>query len=206
MSIKTIYQADLSDVIETGKAITKDEAEKLFTFFQNCTVFRWADANNDCEDRANALCMILDKWKVQNGKSWVFSGYVFNKPGYLTNLWKYHVAALIPVKEENVMFYYVIDPATCQSLIRLEDWADNITSNPYSYYVIKNGKYYIFHSRHIKKDNWYKRNKRNYNWTMQGLSGINGLSSQGKAHLAFNKRRVMKTELLFKELLNSNHL
>ena len=35
---------------------------------------------------------------------------------------------------------------------------------------------------------------------MQGLSGINGVSSKGKAQLSFNKKKVLKTERLFKEL------
>jgi hypothetical protein len=198
--IKTLYSTALSDEIETDKAITKEQAEKLFALFKDNTIFRWQDANNDCEDRANAICILLDEWKIQNGKGWIFSGYVFKKTGYLKNLWKYHVAALLPVREDEKISYYIIDPATSGALVTIEDWAANITDNPHTYYLIKKGDYYIFHSRKIEKDNWYKRNKRNYNWTMQGLSGINGVSSKGKAQLAFNKKKILKTASLFKEL------
>jgi hypothetical protein len=200
LNIKTLYDQALSDEIETDKVITKEQAEKLFTFFKDCPTFRWPDANNNCEDRANAICILLDEWKIQNGKGWVFSGYVFKKTGYLKNLWKYHVAALLPVQEGVAINYYIIDPATSGKLVLIEDWAANITDNPHSYYLIKDGNYYIFSPGKIEKDNWYKRNKRNYNWTMQGLSGINGVSSKGKAQLSFNKKKVLKTERLFKEL------
>ncbi|HWH62722.1 MAG TPA: protein-glutamine glutaminase family protein [Ginsengibacter sp.] len=202
MILKTLYDHSLSDIAETDKAITKQEAEKFFIFFKNCKPFRWTDANNNCEDRANAVCILLDKWNIQNGKGWAFSGYVFKKIGYLKNLWKYHVAALLPVKEEGKINYYIIDPATSDKLVTIADWAANITDNPHSYYLIKNGNYYIFNAKKIEKNNWYKRNKRNYNWTMQGLNGINGVSGKGKAQLAFNKNRVVKTKKIFEELKN----
>ena len=200
MITKTLYTQALSDKIKTDRAITKEQAEKLFTFFKDSATFRWSDANNNCEDRANAICILLDEWGIQNGKGWVFSGYIFKKTGYLKNLWKYHVAALLPVQEGATINYYIIDPATSGKLVLIEDWAANITDNPHSYYLIKDGNYYIFSPGKIEKDNWYKRNKRNYNWTMQGLSGINGVSSRGKAQLSFNKKKVLKTERLFKEL------
>ena len=200
MILKSLYDESLSDEIEPGTAITKEKGEKLFTFFKNCPAFRWQDANNNCEDRANAICILLDEWKIPNGKGWVFSGYIFKKIGYLKNLWKYHVAALLPVQEPTAINYYIIDPATENALVSIEEWASNITDNPHGYYLIKKGSYYIFNPSKIEKDNWYKRNRRNYNWTMQGLSGINGVSGIGKAQLAFNKKKILKTVKQFKEL------
>jgi Glutaminase len=198
--IKTLYEHALSDVIDTANPVTKEQAERLFTFFSSSALFRWNDANNNCEDRANALCMLLDEWKIPNAKGWVFSGYIFNKIGYLKNMWKYHVAALLPVKEGELVNFYIIDPATSPTLSLVADWAANITDNPHSYYILKKGDYYIFNAGKIEKDNWYARNKRNYNWTMQGLSGINGVSSKGRAQLAFTKKRLSRTGKLFKEL------
>ncbi len=192
----------MSDEIKSDKVISKREAEKIFTFFRDNPLFRWSDANNNCEDRANAICILLDEWGISNGKGWVFSGYVFKKIGYLKNLWKYHVAALLPVQEEKDINYYIIDPATSPAIIKIEDWAANVTDNPHSYYIIKDGDYYIFNAGKIEKYNWYKRNKRNYNWTIQGLSGINGVSATGKAQLAFSKNRLLKTKKLFRELKN----
>ncbi len=206
MILKTLFDQALSDEIETDKRITKTVAETLFTFFKECKTFRWQDANNDCEDRANAICLLLDEWKVPNAKAWVFSGYVFNKIGFLKNLWKYHVAAAIPIEKDGQINYYIIDPATNDDLTDIKDWAANVTDNPHSYHLVKKGHYYIFNEKKIKKDNWYKRNKGNYNWTMQGLSGINGISSKGKAQLAFLKNKVRKTKKDFKELKYQNPL
>ncbi len=206
MNLKTLFVQALADEIETDKAIEKSGAHTLFTFFKECKTFRWQDANNDCEDRANAICLLLDEWKVPNAKAWVFSGYMFNKIGYLKNLWKYHVAAAIPLKEDGQISYYIIDPATNNCLTLLADWAANVTDNPHSYHLVKKGQYYIFNEKNIKKNNWYKRNKGNCNWTMQGLSGINGLSSKGKAQLAFLKNKVRKTKKEFNELRYKNPL
>ncbi|MDQ6763231.1 MAG: protein-glutamine glutaminase family protein [Bacteroidota bacterium] len=206
MILKTLFDNSLSDEIKTYNSISKAGAEKLFTFFKECKTFRWQDANNDCEDRANAICLLLDEWKIPNAKGWVFSGYVFHKIGYLKNLWKYHVAATVPVMENEEVTYYIIDPATNEHITTVADWAADVTDNPHSYYLIKKGEYYIFNEKKIKKDNWYKRNKGNYNWTMQGLSGINGISSKGKAQLAFLKNKVRKTKKDFSELKNQNPL
>ncbi len=206
MILKTLFDQSISDEIGTGNSISKAEIEKLFSFFKACETFRWQDANNDCEDRANAICLLLDEWKIPNGKGWVFSGYVFNKIGYLKNLWRYHVAATLPLMENGEIVYYIIDPATNEHLTTVADWAANVTDNPHSYYIIKKGEYYIFNEKKIKKNNWYKRNKGNYNWTMQGLSGINGISSKGKAQLAFKKNKVRKTKKDFNELRYQNPL
>lgn len=200
MILKTLFDQALSDEPGIRNSINKTQAEKLFSFFKECKTFRWQDANNDCEDRANAICLLLDEWKIPNGKRWVFSGYVFNKIGYLKNLWRYHVAATVPVTEDGQIVYYIIDPSTNENLTTVVDWAANVKDNPHSYHLIKKGEYYIFNEKKIKKHNWYKRNKGNFNWTMQGLAGINGVSSKGKAQLAFAKNRVRKAKKEFNEL------
>jgi len=200
--LKTLFAQSLSEDIRSGLGIKKQDAEQLFLFFKNCSLFRWSDANNDCEDRANAICILLDEWKIPNYKGWVFSGYVFKKTGYLKNLWKYHVAAAIPVIEDTGTAVYILDPATTNELMEVEEWAANVTDNPHSYYFIKPGKVYIFPKK-IAKEPWYERNNRNYNWTIHGLSGINGVSSIGKAQLAFNKKKLLKTKQLFNELRKS---
>ncbi|MEO8860139.1 MAG: protein-glutamine glutaminase family protein [Ginsengibacter sp.] len=200
--IKSLFKAKISDLIDSKNALTTENAKAIFNFFDNSKLFRWQDANNDCEDRANAICILLDEWNIPNAKSWVFSGYMFKKKGYLENMWKYHVATILPVKENGQINFYAIDPATTKQLTLVQDWAENVTDNPYSYYVLKNGTYYIFDPHTIKKRNWSKRNKGNFNWTMQGLAGINGLSAKGKATLAFNKKKVIKATDSFMKLKN----
>jgi hypothetical protein len=203
--LKALYHHSLSDIIVTQSSISKKQADKIFQFFKNNPLFRWDEVNNNCENRANAICILLDEWNIPNAKGWTFSGYLLNKIGYLKNLWKYHVAAIIPVSEDAVINFYVIDPATSDILLPVADWAANITDNPHSYYFLKDSDFYIFNEVTIKKNNWYKRDRRNYNWTMQGLSGINGLSGKGKAQLTFYKDKIPSTKKAFELLRNSEH-
>lgn len=197
----TVFDTLLADECLAQKPLTIQEAQTVFDHFKNSPLFRWRDANNDCEDRANAACLLMDDWGIANCKAWVFSGD-FRKadPGTLTNIWNYHVAAALPVQTESGTAYFVIDPATSPGLISIEDWALQITSSGKSYHFVKGGHYYIFPSGFVTKENWYRRNRRNYNWTMQGLSGINGVSVKGKAQLAFCKCRVKQTAEAFKRM------
>lgn len=199
----TIYNIELSDVVPQEAFIEKGTAENLFFFFKENSLFRWQDANNDCEDRANSICILLDKWKVPNYKGWVFSGnFLVNKEGSLVNNWKYHVAAIIPVKEGDSLNFYVIDPATLPYADTILNWASNVTDVPFCHYLIKWNHYYIFPEKKICKDNWHEQNRQNFKWTIQGLSGINGVSKAGKAQICFNKNRIKKTEQRFKHLIH----
>ena len=200
-STTVLFEPSLSDDILITEILNKEKAEQLFQFFKECNVFIWKNANNDCEDRANAICILLDQWKVSNCKGWVFSGnFLAKSEGSLINTWNYHVAPLLPVKEGEVIKYYIIDPATSDTLEPVEDWAARVTHTPSNFYVIKEGENYIFPSGKIKKENWHKRNRQNFKWTMQGLAGINGVSKVGKAQIVFNKKRIQKTEKRFKDL------
>ena len=200
-NLKTRYEAFLSDVAINSKTIVKEEAEKIFTYFKTHPLFRWNNANNDCEDRANAICILLDEWQIPNFKAWVFSGaYLKKQEGFLVNLWNYHVATLLPVSENGTTVFYVLDPATSPVLEPIANWANNVTGIAWSYYLIKEGEYYIFPNEKICKDNWFKRNRRNYNWTLQGLAGINGVSKTGQAALAFKKSKVRKVKHHFRKL------
>lgn len=197
----TLVDPLLADDDPAVNALPLQTAQQIFDYFNASPLFRWSDANNDCEDRANAACLLLDKWGIANAKAWVFSGDFRKKEGgQLTNLWNYHVAAALPVAEKDKTVYCVIDPATSPKLIPVDQWALQITESGCSYHFIKRSDYYIFPNGVVTKDNWFARNKRNYNWTMQGLSGINGVSVRGKAQLAFKKSQPKKTEAAFKKL------
>lgn len=203
----TIYNILLSDGVPQDVFITKEKAEALFDFFKKHPLFRWTDANNDCEDRANAICMILDEWNVPNYKGWVFgSNYLAKENGCLINNWKYHVAAIVPVKENNGLNLYVIDPATLQKSSTILEWATNITDIPFSHYLIKWNQYYIFPEGRIERNNWHALDRQNYKWTIQGLAGINGVIKKGKAEIVFNKNRIANTKKRFKELLHNKPL
>ena len=105
--------------------------------------------------------------------------------------------------DKDVLNFYVIDPATLTAPDTILNWASNITDLPFGHYLIKYSRYYIFSHEKIERDNWFARNKQNYKWTIQGLSGINGVSKTGKAALSFNKNRIRKTEQKFIHLLKN---
>ncbi|MEJ7767418.1 MAG: protein-glutamine glutaminase family protein [Chitinophagaceae bacterium] len=195
----------LSDKVTPIKVLSYAEAEQLFDFFKKNPLFKWSDVNNNCENRAEAISLLLGEWNIVHFKAWVVSGSLIRKggSGYLANNWKYHVAAIVPVQEMNDVVYYVIDPATSGNLAMLADWAHSVTHEPFSYHLIKRGDQYIFKPGKIRKGKWYERSRQNYKWTMQGLSGINGLSSTGKAYLTFKKNKVQKTALKFDMLKKS---
>ncbi len=77
-----------------------NKPKQIFDFFKQHPLFHWNDANNDCEDRANAICILLSKWGIPNYKGWVFGGaYLKREEGSLVNFWNYHVAAALPILE-----------------------------------------------------------------------------------------------------------
>ena len=191
----------LSDIVLDTKTISKEQAQKIFDYFKNNPLFRWGNANNDCEDRANAICLLLTEWKIPNYKGWVFGGaYLKRQTGSLLNLWNYHVAVALPVQENGEIAFYIIDPATSPQLDHLSIWAEKVTDVSCSYYLIKDSSYYIFPPYQLFRDNWYRQNNQNFKWTIQGLAGINGVSKSGQAQLVFNKHRIKKTEKKFLRL------
>jgi hypothetical protein len=190
---KTRREAAMEDELSHKHIATKEEAQRLFNFFRDSRLLDWKHANNDCEDRANAICILLDAWGLPNSKGWVFSGDFLKKgTGRLQNLWNYHVAAAIPVQEKSGIHYYIIDPATLSQVETIETWSENITDNAFSYHLIKNSHYYIFNGESIRKENWHKRDKQNFKWTIQGLAGINGMAPKAKAMLCFCKHIIEK--------------
>jgi hypothetical protein len=200
----TIFDQLFSDVLTNQQTLSESEASRIFHYFKNNVLFRWRDANNDCEDRANAICILLDKWGIPNAKAWVFGGgYLRRDTGYLTNGWAYHVAAALPVAINEDVRYYVIDPATGNEMTEISEWASRITETPASYHLIKEGKIYIFNPASLAANAWHPRDRQNYKWTIQGLAGINGVSKAGKARLVFHKKLIADTEKKFKALLST---
>jgi len=199
---KTVFDSNLSDEITEDFFMSKEQADNLFDYFKTSSIFLWKDIHN-CEDRAEAIALLLTHWNIPHYKGWVFSGFFLKKQiGSLVNWWNYHVATALPVKENNTIVYYVIDPAHFNELATIADWANIVTLEANSYHIIKYANAYIFPTGIIKKSNWHLRNKQNLKWTMQGLAGINGVSITGKAQVAFNKHHVKRTIQKFNALKN----
>ena len=74
-----LFEQALSTDLNNDHLVSKTEAVLLFSYFMNSPLFRWKDKNNNCENRANAICILLDKWKITNNKGWVFSGSFLKK-------------------------------------------------------------------------------------------------------------------------------
>ena len=199
--IPTLFDYSLSDATDPANWMSKAEAEKVFSFFKGHPLFTWSASHNGCEARADAVCVLLQQWNIPNYKAWVFSGdYLKKHIGGLVQNWNYHVAPVLPVKENNLIIFYIIDPATAGTLQRMEDWAAGITQYPHSYHFIKLPHWYLFYQGTITATNWYDRNRQNRKWMIQGLAGINGLTTIGKAQLSFNKERIKRMVKAFGEL------
>lgn len=199
--IPTLFEYQLSDITDSTKTVSKQQAEIIMQFFAAQPLFTWTKSNNGCEARADAVCVLLQHWGIPHYKAWVFSGkYLKNHLGGLKQNWNYHVAALLQVMEEGEIVHYIIDPATSPALQTFYNWAAGITDYAHSYQLIKEPHWYIFSHKKITAHNWNKRNRQNRKWMIQGLAGINGLNARGKAALVFNKRRIKKTALAFEKL------
>jgi hypothetical protein len=203
-SLKSLLDPSLSEPVVADSGLSIKEVQELFLYFKEHPLFNWKNSLNDCEDRANAICILLDAWKIPNYKAWVFSGNFVNRPeGNLVNFWQFHVAALLKVSGEEEPQYLVLDPATLPSAGSIETWADGVTENFGSVHFITAGDYYIFRPGEMHHSNWHKRNWQNYKWTIQGLAGINGVSPKGKAQLVFCKEKIRETEKKFRELIRN---
>ena len=201
---------EISDSIFT----TKNKAKSYFDFFSNSDTFKWKeDLENNCEDRANAVSILLDEWGIPNYKVWIFNSSFLNKGksklcGDCPNsiCWGFHVATIIPYKENNKVKHIVIDPATLNSSNNISFWAKNITCSGTNYYLITDGNKYIWSKKgaEFSKETFWVRNEKNFKWTMQGLAGINGKSIGGKMSLLFGNKEVKKTKKKFNYLLKNN--
>ncbi len=199
--VPTLFDSVLSDTGFPEKTVSKKQAEQLFIFFKQHRLFNWKNANNGCEGRADAICVLLDEWDIPNYKGWVFGGaYLKNHVGELKQNWNYHVAAVVPVMQDGLVLHYVLDPATSNSLLLIEEWAAAITQLPHSYYFTRQSHWYIFPNKYISTSKWHSRNKQNRKWMIQCLAGINSLTATGKAKLCFNKIGLRNTLSAFKQM------
>jgi hypothetical protein len=201
----SIFEYSLSDELAEDWFVSKQVADKIFNYFRDSPLFLWQDIHN-CEDRAEAIAILLLNWGIPHYKAWVFSSYYLkNENGSLHNKWNYHVCLMLPVKDAATgnLDCYVIDPAHSNTLQKINSWADAITMEGSSYHFIKSGHTYIFPTGIIQQENWHFRNKQNFKWTIQGLAGINGVSNTGKAAVAFKKYKIRSTLKSFTALKNA---
>ena len=206
--VNTLYDFQLADDFAADMAVTPEVALALNRFFQTQHIFNWHHTHNFCEARAEAMSLLLTAWNIPHAKSWVF-GAAFLYPGYVGGLkynWNYHVAVALPVLQNGQREFWVIDPSTQANTQTVYQWADAVTLFPHSYHFVKLAQHYIFPTGKILRHNWHQRNFQNYEWVIQGLAGINGLTQSGKAALIFHKALLRKTRQHFKAVFLKNPL
>ncbi len=80
--IPTLFEYRLSDITDSNKTVSKQQAEAIMQFFATNPLFNWTNSNNSCEARADAICVLLEQWGIPHYKAWVFSGkYLHNHVG-----------------------------------------------------------------------------------------------------------------------------
>lgn len=210
-SQNTIFYSVESIQVDKSRIINEKSGANIFNYFKNSDLFEWGDENN-CEDRANAISILLENWDIPSYKVWVFSGTFLGKDkGELICVsgacWKYHVASAVPIQKGDSISFIVIDPATTKDPLPLNLWADNVTAKPHSYFLLTSGDRYIWTEKGINfnKSTFSKRTKKNYEWTMQGLAGFNGKKFKQwiKLRTKKGKRKVRRTQKKFERLKSS---
>jgi len=169
----------LSENLELNP-ICRQLADSLNKTFINSKSFDWTDRRNNCEDRANGVSILLDKWGISNGKAWCFSGKnakYKSRKGTLKG-WSYHVATFILVKENNLIDTLIIDPLTSNKLLSIREWSNEISNTKGNLYFITSNEKYQQNS--VSLNPTWKLSIDNYDNTLKGLTRYNNYSSRQK--------------------------
>ncbi len=191
--VPTLFEPLISNELLPQTSMSREDADKVFEALKNQPLIDWEASNNFCEARAEAVSILLRSSNVVHAKAWVFSGafLYWGNVGNLKNYWNYHVAIVLPVQGKNDIEWWVADPSLSKDgLMLVYHWAAEATAIPHSYYGIKPCEYYIFPDCNILTMQWHKSDRQNFEWTVEGLAGINGLTYTGKAQKAFLKPRI----------------
>lgn len=176
-------------------------ADSLNNTFIHSKSFDWTDRQNNCEDRANAVSILLENWGVSNGKAWCFGGKnakYKNGKGTLKG-WSYHVAAFVLVKRNNLIDTLIIDPLTSKKLLSINEWANEISSTKGNLYFITDNKKYQQNS--VSLNPTWKLSSANYDNTIKGLTRYNNFSSRQKRKTKkYYEKRIITVAKAFYEL------
>jgi hypothetical protein len=194
-----VYPMLCEPVAESG--LCRAKADFIFNAMKKHPPFDWGDSKNNCEDRANAVSMILGAWKIPNGKAWIFNGRGVDRSlnGTL-NGYGYHVACAILVRTNGKLDTLVIDPLINWSqLLKINDWADSVAYTPVNPYFLTLGDRYIF-GQIGKTPKWIDRNNNNFEYTMQGLTRFNGGSRWQSVRTSPHLLKLKDTKAAFESM------
>ncbi len=155
--------------------ICKEKLDSIFRVLKNSKAFDWTDEDNNCEDRANAISLILDSWGIPNGKSWMFSGQTFDENVFKGTLggYSYHVASTVLVKNnDRGCDTIIIDPLMdTQKVMPVQQWIHALTRTPGNVYVLTGNDHY--QQNEVSAHLIWKPRAQYFQQTLEGLTRYN---------------------------------
>jgi len=114
-------QNDTSD-----KAISIEEAKKLFDEARAMEEIAWNYGNDGCYARAHLMAKKFEEKGIYTEKAWVKGNLEYQAPDAKIS-WNFHVAPVVLVKQaDGKIGRYVIDPSVSSQPIPAEKWATNL--------------------------------------------------------------------------------
>ncbi|MDG1332463.1 MAG: protein-glutamine glutaminase family protein [Crocinitomicaceae bacterium] len=200
-SQKADFNAPLNEVVDLSP-ICLELAEKLNQTLIDAKCFDWTNRSNNCEDRANAACLLLDAWGISNAKAWCFAGKnanYLNGKGTLKG-WSYHVAAFVLVENEGEIDSLVFDPLTSTTLMTIKEWSNEISATSGNLYFTTTNKRY--QQNKVAMTTTWKSSDDSFDRTLKGLTRYNDYSSRRKRKTRhFLDARIISVTQAFFELL-----
>jgi hypothetical protein len=203
-TINTLKNSDKIDL----SVVNEDELNKIFQEMKTSKLFKMQDCNN-CEDRANAIAYILQKRGFTVAKFWLFGeGKIsIGKSGYLLQskkcgTWGYHVAVGLKLDKNGITETVIIDPATKDSPVTLDNWAASlIQKNQIGFLIIKDPKFYSYpvNNNKFQADDLWLKTDDNLWKTAGGLCGFKP-NQTGEDYKSARKRFKERIKVKSEEL------
>lgn len=142
------------------KTITLKEASSIFDFLKHKSQIEFNYPQGNCDDRAHAMCLLLDSLKISNFKIWNFAP---SKTTLLTHdllkvkdknnfdpdgtiAWGYHVAPAIWVTNpKGGKDTIVLDPSLFNTPVKYSTWL-NVQGSKASLYTFLDNEWYLFYT------------------------------------------------------------
>ncbi len=185
--------------------ICQEKLDSIFQALKKSAAFDWTDEKNNCEDRANAVSLILDSWEIPNGKSWMFSGQTFDENVFNGTLggYSYHVAGTILIRNaEGGCDTMIIDPLmNNQKALPLQEWVHALTRTQGNVYVLTRNDHY--QQTEVSAHLIWKPRAQYFQQTLEGLTRYNDYSWKTRLMTKkYLKRRLSTVTTAFNLLLN----
>ena len=109
-----------------SKAISLEEAQKLFDEAKGMNEIAWNYGNDGCYARAHLMAKKFEEKGIYTEKAWVQGNLEYQAPDAKIS-WRHHVAPVVLVKQpDGKIGRYVIDPSVSSQPLPAEKWATNL--------------------------------------------------------------------------------